>query len=147
MTGGLTCQIQGEHSEEETKSKTFDVVGIENNMVSVMTLKTVSDQYHLEDIFPVLRPFSDLFKPIFDEEKTPIELLEKLFKTQESSLKYEETENGICFFFENAETNFRQSVPFEFYEKLFEWNIDIYDLIFHNLAIYKDFVNSSLSVA
>ena len=82
---GLNCGLMGEHDEETEQPILFELYSLCSDNVIVLEGKDeLNCQY--EDLFPILRPMSDLIKPITVDGETfvPIEGLIKIAFSKET---------------------------------------------------------------
>jgi len=137
----INCMAQGEGK------KIFQIQGITDfTDVDLHEIgRTVNEQYDLEDIFPILRPLSDLTKEIEINGETfvPIEELrridEKICFSDDRFMDYDDGKNKNTLHFSFYDI-FSYSLGFDeisdIIEKLDEWHFDWrYDLIKNGLAI------------
>ena len=66
---GLKCQLMGESKEDidhddNPAPKVFLIDGAKRDLIHVWSKKTMTDEWIYEEVFPILRPLSDLTKEI-----------------------------------------------------------------------------------
>lgn len=113
----LNCLVQGEGK------KVFDMQGITDlTDVDLHEIgRTVSEQYDIEDVFPILRPLSDL------------DIHE--LRSNENYPDLEISQGSIDKLFKIEIGNDLQCFDISIFEYLFEKHFDIYGLIENGLAI------------
>jgi len=118
---GLSVKCMGEYMEDSDEDnptpKLFELIGLLKNKASV-SFHGNKEVFHYEDLFPILRPLSDLTKEI--------EIDGKRFVSNQY-LK----DNYIG---EMMHTNLA-SWSHRVVSKLFEWHFDVFGLIEKGLAI------------
>ena len=126
----LKCQIMGQDNIKEV----FDIVGLSLNSAEVACLKTLTEQIDFEEVFPILRPMSDLIKKIkiSDNEIVPLNFL-----NDNSMINYHifTRQDGVIFLLADYLKGYNCLSPISAKDKLLEWNFDIFGLIEKGLAI------------
>lgn len=131
---GLKCQCMGLHVDEYAENPipvVVEIVGISTEYVEIHEIgRTVTEQYYLSDIFPILLPLSDLTKEIEvnGERFVPIDRLNKLIECELGC------NTEILWLTDNSALGVTQEI-IPYTEKLFEWHFDLYNLIENGLAI------------
>jgi len=111
---GLKCLAQGECE------KFFDMQGITDftDVDLHETGRTVSEQYDIEDVFPILRPLSDLTKEI-----------------EVNGEKFVPSTLGLGLPLDDLTSEEILKLKYTTVNKLLSWHFDIYGLIENGLAI------------
>lgn len=120
----LKVCAMGELADSD-KPKVFEMVGLDNKFVEFHEIgRTITEQYIYSDIFPILRPLSDLTKEIEvnGEKFVPIYYWDD---TNRKDILYQ------------CSTDYKYCEYLEWFiiEKLFEWHFDVFGLLENNLAI------------
>jgi hypothetical protein len=126
----LNCMAQGEDKQSFEFQGVSDVTWIDLHEIG----RTVCEQYDIEDVFPILRPLSDLTKEIEVDGKKfiPIMVLELDSHTLSVNKYSNHLEiRGV----ESNEWSYAIDVYTEIMCKLFEWHFDVFGLIEKGLAI------------
>ena len=127
--------------ESETNSKEPNIQELKTIDPGLKMVNCWMDGKHLTEIKPLLYPFSSLSTRININGKNinPIKELNALvyqFEDAEPVILLIRGFNGVTFeWYVGADSSKRQGVPFVFYQKLFEWHFDVFDLIKKGLAI------------
>lgn len=134
----LKCLAQGEDK------KVFDIQGITDFTDVDLHEKgrTVNEQYDIEDVFPILRPLSDLTKEIEvnGEKFIPSKILANEYLNTSywgsntigsGILNKDGKMQNLCF----IGNEIIGECPYMIYEKLCEWHFDVFGLIEKGLAI------------
>jgi len=134
---GLNCYCSGlvidEYSDNPQLIK-VEIVALNIKNVEIHEIgRTVTEEYCYKDVFPILRPLSDLIKmiEINGERFVPIDWL-----NDNKSLKLEicvNTQGELVIF--NGKTSNIRFLEYCVIEKLFEWHFDVFNLIEEGLAI------------
>ena len=134
---GLKCYCSGMHTadtefDDKPKPKIFEIVGMNNVFVEIFEEgRTVTEEMYFEDVFPILRPLSDLTKEIEvnGEKFVPYKKLGWILYRNEcgigSELSFGDAHSGTVNVLDYLDD----------LEKIYEWHFDIYGLIEQNLAI------------
>jgi hypothetical protein len=159
---GLKCHCSGMYTadtefDDEPHPQVFEIVGMNNIFVEIFQEgRTITEEMYFEDVFPILRPLSDLTKEIEvnGNKFVPIVELAKI-GTGEVKCGVTNSNYGTCYidaeftkkgFFIFTQQTFIWQVgknaeprnienQLELFEKLYEWHFDIYELIKKGLAI------------
>jgi hypothetical protein len=119
----LKCLAQGEDK------KVFDIQGITDFTDVDLHEKgrTVNEQYDIEDVFPILRPLSDLTKEI--------EVNGEKFVPFTNNVSMYQFIDGAFYCNNYGKFLEIKEMPYIVIEKLFEWHFDVFGLIEKGLAI------------
>lgn len=123
--------VKGTENNEKPKPNLYTITGITTDCTGIIRVEAIDNEYflqpHIEDVFPILRPLSDLNKEITinGELHQMWLLLPTLCKhSHETKLI---NNNGYKFEI--------QKLPYDCICKLFEYHIDVFGLIPNGLAI------------
>jgi|688.fasta_scaffold20377_9 hypothetical protein len=145
---GLKCQAMGEMVDgteyDKPIPKLLTIVGVEYDQVSVEGIrKTITENVHIEDCFPILRPLSALETNMEDGHEY-IELLNAMYGDSVTDFNFignrliEHTSKDKGVTFDRIEYTNR-TMPYYIMEFLFQHHFDIFELIPQGLAIaYND---------
>ncbi|KQC33998.1 hypothetical protein AAU57_12150 [Nonlabens sp. YIK11] len=127
---GLKAQASLELYNENQK-ETFDVRALSKHRVIMRD----EWEFDYEDVKPILRPISDLNKGIDNKAYCSIYPLNKYWHYH----NYSKSSTGYFQFghgYESHEILIEdKTVPYEVFEKLFEWHFDVFCLIDAGLAV------------
>lgn len=148
---GLKCCLMGEIDEETDKPIQFLIEGANTEFVEVWSNKTITDQWHYEDVFPILRSLSDLTKEIevngeiflpimrlyggnnYKEYNYKIEVVDRPILGKVIYISVEGLDNPcISFSLKNILNN---QLDYDNWSLLFKWHFDVFGLIEKGLAI------------
>jgi hypothetical protein len=140
---GLKCHCSGlvvDYYEEPTIPIEVTIVGVNDWFVEInQPDSTITDEYQYLDVFPLLRPLSDLTKEIdHDGEKlVPIEW----FEVGDEEYYFHEFDFGNIKLIKNLKSISEHNcfydinyLPYSVVQKLLEWHFDIFNLIGNQLA-------------
>ncbi len=158
----LMCQLMGE-VDDSNNPKEFLIDGANTSYIDVWSLKTMTDEWSYEDVFPILHPLSDLTKPItvegYNEGKEFVPIVEiaeilyqkiswtgklQLCSITKDRVMFDSYEDINIFRYDEKEQEFYVSFDEEEYpperqltifELLYTWHFDVRHLISQNLAI------------
>lgn len=62
LSFGLKCQIADEFDKITNEANVFEIIGASTHSIQCDCGKTTTNQFHYEDVLPILAPMSDLSK-------------------------------------------------------------------------------------
>jgi hypothetical protein len=122
-------KVKGKNSNE--------IAEVQSLSPNVNGLKLTNNRYHedIENFVLVLRPLSDLTKEIEygDESFIPLEYLKEKVSVCDAERDF------LDFYEDNKNPDKIKFAPYTIMQKLFEWHIDVFELIDEGLAVdYND---------
>lgn len=127
----LKCNVMGEFIDDYAEPKipkVFEIVGLDTNYVEYWKEgSTVTEQCVFSDCFPLLRPISDLIKPIDINGKNIIPIEGMFLPCGERKLLEDWAKDNKCYV--------GQMLSYLPYQYLFENHFDVFNLCENKLAI------------
>lgn len=119
----LKCHCMGLHiNEADSSPLKVSIVGASIDFIEIHEIgRTVTEEYHYSDVFPILRPLSDLVKNEFED------LYDSLHYHSQSLLLREDLVG-----------NWAESMRYYDFKKLLANHFDVFGLIEKGLAIDKN---------
>lgn len=155
MGGKNSLKVKYKDWKEEFTVNGFigDRVSLTGDWSRMYNYNQTDNNISIEDVKPILRPMSDLYKPCLPDGEVPIVELFKLLCTPDDPFEsfetilmidYLEIDNGYMFFYDNEgafryrDESFDGFIPcqLELFQKLYEWHFDINNLREKDLCIY-----------
>jgi len=116
---GLKFYYEGETDEDTEKPIEFEIIGISQNgwVEAKGILKTMTDQYHRDDVFLICYRLKDLDKFIPELGFVPLEWFEHT-----SSIDFMADNPWVKQMFSDGLNPEPDLIPWGVYKKLFEWH-------------------------
>jgi hypothetical protein len=120
----------------------IEITLLELDIHGMANFSNLNGLWDIRDLRPILRPISDLTKEIeVNEQKfVPIDKLKEMYNaTMPDSyikkLHYIKWDDQFTLFGLEEDNSYEVSMPYGLYEKLFEWNFDVFGLLDAGLAV------------
>jgi hypothetical protein len=123
---GLECHLMGEVEDEDAEPsvpKVFKIVGASIDWAEVQWGKTTTQEWYYEELFPLLRPMSDLTIEIEHEG-------ERFVPYEKLKIPFDMAAHIEDYNYDN--------LPYRAISQMVEWHFDVFGLIEKGLAIPKE---------
>lgn len=115
----LKCNIMGEYlNDTHVTLKKFDIIGATKTRVEVSYKGTTSQHFEYQDVFPILKPLSDLEQKMFIGDRIIIPVFTSSLKDIHFGFQFATGENSLNLF-----------------NYLFKNHFDVYNLIGNKLSV------------